>query len=110
MESLPVRCLSTVIVVVLHTPSKEQFRGGSKELLSILFFGIINDFLPSSTTTNNNDGKDDAAMQFPSIQYEPDLEPSHIIPTVHPDEHPLHVRDEMIQSLARLSEEQIRVL
>jgi len=57
-------------------------------LLSILFFAIINDFLPSSTTTNNNDGNDDAAMQFPSIQYEPDLEPSHIIPTVHPDEHP----------------------
>ena len=34
---------------------------------------------------NNNGGNDDAAMQFPSIQYEPDYEPIHIIRTVHPD-------------------------
>ena len=47
-------------------------------------------------------GNDDAAMQLPSIQYEPGLEPIHIISTVHPDEHPLQVLDEMIQSLERL--------
>ena len=41
-------------------------------------------------------------MQYPSIQYQPDAEAVHIIRTVHPDEHPLLVRDEMMKSSARL--------
>jgi hypothetical protein len=100
-------------------PSKEkEVRGGSKKLSSTLFSELSMTSSPpprggNAAATNTNGGNDDAAMQFPSIQYEPDYEPIHIIRTVHPDEHPLQVRDEMIQSLARLrqrAEEQMGLL
>ena len=54
---------------------------------------------PSDASRVNSD---DDMIQYPSIQYQPDAEPVHIIRTVHPDEHPLQVRDEMMKSLVRL--------
>lgn len=84
------------------TPSKD---GGGKNKVADLF----SDSLIATTLSPPRGGNvatatnvDMATMQFPSIPYEPDLEPIHIIRTLHPDEHPLQVRDEMIKSLERL--------
>ena len=104
------------------TPSKDG--GGKKKMMTTLFSELsISSSSPPpphgdgiAATTNNrgiNPDGDTVAMQFPSVQYEPDLEPIHIIRTVHPDEHPLQVRDEMIKSLERLrklTEEQMGLI
>mmetsp|Transcript_17090 Transcript_17090/g.28044 ORF Transcript_17090/g.28044 Transcript_17090/m.28044 type:complete len:644 (+) Transcript_17090:3-1934(+) len=91
------------------TSSKD---GGRKQKMTTLFSELsISSSSPphphgdsiAATTDNRGNNPDTTAMQFfPSVQYEPDLEPIHIIRTVHPDEHPLQVRDEMIKSLERL--------
>jgi hypothetical protein len=71
--------------------------GGGGKTLTSLFSDLSLTAATSSVTL-------DAGMQISSpIQYEPDFEqPIHIIRTVHPEEHPLQVRDEMMKSLSRL--------
>jgi hypothetical protein len=111
-------------------PSLTEGVGGGTKLLSTLFSELSMTTSPPSphlsdataTIAVNDDHDEDGrggnvnvlptSMQFPSIQYEPDLEPIHIIRTVHPDEHPLQVRDEMMKSLGRLrqrAEEQMGI-